>query len=99
MDCISFTASKVSLPVLLRALSSVDAYMLSKVVAPSVSDTLNWLRSLMARASFRPRNVLASDDPRLTARTGDFRRSADGGSARFNQPSLVAFRPGVPDSM
>ena len=46
-----------------------------------------------------PGRKATTDGPRLTARTGDLRTSADGGSARFNKPSVVALRPGVPDSM
>ena len=51
-------------------------------------------RDRVLRAAQRARQV----GPRLTARTGESFPSA-AGSARFSQPSLVAFRPGVPDSM
>jgi len=46
--------------------------------------------------------VRGSTGPSATARTGDTLPAAlpvEGGSARFIQPSSVALRPGVPDSM
>src|SRR5207244_2731903 len=91
------TASKVSRPVPCSTLSELLSYILSKVLDDCASRIWNSFRLLTATAGFTPRKVRGRAVPRLMARTGDV--VFCGGRARFNQPSRVAFRPGVPDSM
>ena len=61
--------------------------------------TLNCFTSGNAIAGALPRNMRGKFGPIATARNGDACSSGMLSIARFNQPSSVAFNPGVPDSI
>ncbi len=90
-------ASNVSRAVPFSTRSADVPYMLSKMVAARASFTWKSPILFRTRASFFPRSELGRSVPTLMARRAEGSGSRE--SARFNQPSVVAFRPGVPDSM
>ncbi len=63
--------------------------------------TAKSLMLLMATARSLPERIRGSEGPKARARNADWSGEDCGKecSVRFSQPSSVAFKPGVPDSM
>src|SRR4029077_12240256 len=98
------TASKVSCPVPCSTVSTDCAYMASKVLAMGAAfglrpPTPNSLMLLTATAGSAPLRILGSAGPSAIARNADLSAAGRECSVRLSQPSVVAFIPGVPDSM
>src|SRR3954468_3930757 len=99
-----FTASKVSLPVLCRTVSTEPAYIDSKLPETELATgarppTPKLLTLLIATAGARPASVRGREEPSATARNGEALSFFSVEIARFSQPSSVDFTPGMPDSI